>query len=141
LKAKHHKVIALHLDGCSNKEIAAVMGSSGAWVSQVLNSEVVQPILSRCFEDYERELQAMTGPAVNRLRRIIETGEDRDAKGAIDILFKRQGAYDRAAKAHMTAEDVIERILEQVAPDGTRTKMTERRLLRHDPIVEVQEGV
>ena len=35
--------------------------------------------------------------------------------------------FTRAPSETQTAEDVIERILEQINPDGTKVKLTERR--------------
>jgi len=130
LKMRHRRVIAAHLQGTSNANIASALGCSAGYVSQVLNNPTVIPILQRCYDEYEREFQALTPLCIEALRENLE-GEDGSLQlKAVDITFKRQGAYDKDISTAATAEDVIERILKITGRDGSKLEFQERRFLK-----------
>ena len=130
LRMRHRRVIAAHLQGASNIEIAASLGCSQGYVSQVLHNPTVVPILQRCYDEYEREFQALTPLCISALRSNLECEEGNLQLKAVDLTFKRQGAYDRAIDTGTTAEDVIEKILKITNPDGSRLELSERRFLK-----------
>ena len=130
LKMRHRRVIALHLQGVSNVDIASVLGSSQGYVSQVLRNPTVIPILQRCYEDFEQEFQSLTPLCIQALRDSLESDDPTHQLKAVDITFKRQGAYERKEDGRATAEDVIERILEIQGKDGTRLRISEKRFLK-----------
>jgi hypothetical protein len=127
---RHRRVIAAHLQGASNSDIAAAVGCSAGYVSLVLNNPLVIPILQRCYDEYEREFQALTPLCINALRENLESDDPSQQLKAVDLTFKRQGAYDRTVDDRATAEDVIERILRISGKDGTRLEFSERRFLK-----------
>ncbi len=130
LKMRHRKVIAAHLQGASNGEIAVALGCSNAYISYVLNNPTVTPILQRCYDDYEREFQALTPLCIAALRSNLECEEGVLQLKAVDLTFKRQGAYDKEQDMGTTAEDVIEKILKITGRDGSRLEFKERRFLK-----------
>lgn len=129
VRPKHMRVVALHLMGESNEDIERALKHNAGYVSYVLNNDAVQPVLQRAYADYEREISGMTSLAIEAIRRNLNCGDGSIELRAADLLFKRQGAYDKAENKRDTAEDVVQRILEVIGSDGTRVRMEERRLL------------
>ncbi len=130
LKMRHRRVIAAHLQGIANADIAVSLGCSAGYVSQVLRNPTVIPILQRCYEDYEAEFQSLTPLCIIALRENLQGNDGTLQLKAVDLSFKRQGAYEGKRDTGMTAEDVIERILKITNQDGTRLEFKERRFLR-----------
>jgi transposase len=130
LKMRHRRVIAAHLQGASNSDIAAAMGCSTGYVSQVLNNPLVTPILERCYQDYEREFASLTPLCLEALRDNLRGDDGALQLKAVDIAFKRQGAYEKKVDDTATAEDIIERILKISGKDGSRLEFSERRFLK-----------
>lgn len=143
LKMRHRRIIACHIQGVSNSQIAVSIGCSAGYISQVLNNPTVIPILQRCYQEYETEFQALTPLCIAALRDSLESDDPVNQMKAVDLTFKRQGAYDRKESTAATAEDVIERILKISGKDGTKLEFSERRFLRADGQQEdeVQEVV
>lgn len=131
LKMVHRRVIALHLMGKSNAAIERALGRSSGYVSGVLNNPTVQPVLERCYRDYEREMRALFPLTVEAIRGALERGETPERLRAADLWHKIHGTYDKQKDTSQTAEDVIERILEQVNSDGTKLRVIERRKFIH----------
>lgn len=131
LKMKHRRVIALHIQSLKNSEIAALLNVSASYVSTVLNNPAVQPILESIYKDYEKELKALFPLTVNALRDGLEHGEMGERLRATELWHKIHGTFQNVDEARVTAEDVIERIMEQVAPDGSKLRYTERRFLHN----------
>ncbi len=130
LKMRHRRVIAMHLQGTSNKDIATVLGCSQGYVSKVINNPTVIPILQRCYDEYEKEFQALTPLCIEALRENLEGDDPTHQLKAVDLTFKRQGAYDKRVDLSTTAEDVIEKILKLTGQDGSKLEFRERRFLR-----------
>lgn len=143
LKMRHRRIIACHIQGISNGQIAVSIGCSVGYVSQVLNNPTVIPILQRCYQEYETEFQSLTPLCIAALRDNLESDDPTNQLKAVDLTFKRQGAYDRKESTAATAEDVIERILKISGSDGTKLEFSERRFLRagNQQEEEVQEVV
>jgi len=130
LKMRHRRVIVAHLQGASNADIATALRCSPGYVSQVLRNPTVIPILQRCYKDYEAEFQSLTPLCINALRENLQGDDGTLQLKAVDITFKRQGAYDKERDSGQTAEDVIEKILKITGRDGTRLEFSERRFLQ-----------
>lgn len=143
LKMRHRRVIACHIQGISNIDIAVSLGCSPGYVSQVLNNPTVIPILQRCYDEYETEFQALTPLCIAALRDSLESDDPTNQLKAVDLTFKRQGAYDKKESTAATAEDVIERILKISGKDGTKLEFSERRFLKAGSQLEeeVQEVI
>lgn len=130
LKMRHRRVIAAHLQGVSNTDIASALGCSQGYVSQVLNNPTVVPILQRCYEDFEREFHSLTPLCIEALRDNL-IGDDGSLQlKAVDLTFKRQGVYEKKVDLTTTAEDVIEKILKITNRDGSRLEFSEKRFLK-----------
>ena len=123
------RVIYLHLEGVSNKDIAMSLQRTPAWVANVLRNPTVAPVLEALYSDYDAELRGMTGLAVEAIRSNLEqTGDGSLQLKAADLLFKRQGAYHQEHHGGDNAEAVIARFLAAVE-DVREERLTQNRLL------------
>jgi hypothetical protein len=128
---KHRRIIALHVQGLQNTEVAAFLRVSPTYVSSVLNNPTVQPVLHAIYADYERELKALFPMTVDALRKALENGDHGDKLRAAELWHKIHGTFQRTEDSRVTAEDVVERIMEKISPDGERVRYTERRFLHN----------
>lgn len=114
LTFRHRKIIAYHIQGFSNEQIAFYMNCTNMTVSRVLNDPLAQAYIQQAGRDRENELNALLGSAVSVVREGL-------TKEGLDI-GTRLKAVDRYSKLRQTiiakdqtqtAEDVIARMLER----------------------------
>jgi hypothetical protein len=79
LRGRNHRVMTLHCQGMSNKEIAQVMKCHTSTVSQILNSPIIkeritqlQLEIDQSTADFAKELGGLRGPAIGVYREILE---------------------------------------------------------------------
>ena len=111
LRPKHRMIIAYHLNGLTNAEIATILGYADTYVSVVLNDPMVQSVLARCYEDQELELRGLMPKAVDAIRTGLSNSDDKVKLKASDQYWRVRGRYKEAEKKEETAEDVIRRFL------------------------------
>lgn len=126
LRMRHRRIAALHLAGKRNTEIALATGFSPGYISHVLNRDDVKSILSSA---YAAKIEQLVPKAIDALERNLRCGEPASEVRAADIALKASGRYITPGEGQPTAEDVIERVLERISPDGTTTRAIERRVL------------
>jgi hypothetical protein len=125
----HRKVLALHLSGQTNREIDSTLDKREGYTSTILRKDSVKQALERAYEDYDAELKALTPKAIDAFRRNLDSGDPSvEVRAAREVLLAN-GKYNESEDRRLTAEDVIERVMEQIAPDGTRTRYAEKRIL------------
>lgn len=127
LRMAHRRVLGLHLRGHTAENIAKVMALSEGTVRAVLRRDDAKRVLQSAYTERIAELLPRAVATVNRH---LDSGDGQVALRAADIALKLNGKYTEADQAQVTAEDVIERVLERITPDGTRTRLSERRLVR-----------
>lgn len=132
LRMKHRRIIALHVSGHSNVEIARMEETSPVTVSNVLNNPITKPILTSIYEQFDQELKALFPLAIDSMRDAMRDGEHKDALKAADLYFKTQGTYDKKEDVGHTAESIIELILDNAGDAVKRIKYTERKFLREN---------
>jgi hypothetical protein len=121
LNVRHHQLIALHLSGMRNSDIAREMGVSDAWVSTLKRDPLVQEIIQQKLAEASGELAALLPSAVGVLRSIMQDSRDPVLQlSAADKLLRTQGYYDMKTKGAgpLTAEDIVQKLLEQTAEGG-----------------------
>lgn len=127
LRMIHRRAIALHLQGLTGREIDRRLGKGQGWTSALLRDDRVKALLEEAYKEYDQELRALTPKAIDTIRTHLDNPDGNVALRAADMVFKTQGTYQAVEQAKQTAEDVIERVLEHIDPDGTRTRVVERR--------------
>jgi hypothetical protein len=129
LSMLHRKVVALHLSGETNVEIESSLNMCHGFAGSVLRRDNVKQVLNRAYEDYDTELKALTPKAIDAYRRNLECGDPAvEVRAAREVLLVN-GKYNESEDRRLTAEDVIERVMERISPDGTRTRYAEKRVL------------
>ena len=118
LKSKHLRLIALHLQGYSNQDIAEAAGVSQAWLSIILSDPLTEQYLSQFRKEQEARLTGLYARSLDAVQDSLEAtlSDDRPnhsvrLKGA-DLAFKLNNSYEKASESVLTAEDVIERMLQ-----------------------------
>lgn len=118
--SRHRVVIALHLQGCDNQEIAEATGYAPATVSAIIcnprSQEIIQSALARCDD----KLSALLPQSIDAIRRALRSGDHRHTLKAAELLLRTQGKLTPRDLGDTTAEDVIRRILQvrHETPDG-----------------------
>lgn len=130
LRAKHFCVIDLHMLGRSGREIAAELGYSEAWVSNVLTDPLSVAEIQRRVD----EARATLNPIYTKAIRRVDEGLDATYKDgetpnhttrlrAADMVFKVKGEYDKAGDSEKTAEDVVAQIINLQVNVGTQPSL------------------
>lgn len=128
LKITHRRVLTLHLMGLPGTEIATRLGKSTAFVYNTIRSAPGQAFLNRAYEIVDCEIKALMPKAVEAIRRNLDCDDGQIEVRAAEQVMKLNKKYDDSSERQLTAEDVIERVLEQINPDGTRIRLSEKRI-------------
>lgn len=129
----HRTVIALHLKGLSNNDIAARIKRTPAWVSTILNDPLVIEELEKLYEEQDGRLRMLMKDAVDTVREGMKAPKTQDRLRAADMVFKTQGKYqgDQGGPGKDSAENIISAILNRteihVHTGGDSTKVVESR--------------
>lgn len=115
LLPRHKSIIAFHLQGWSNRDIAHQMNMDEIAVGRVLRDPLSQNLINRYMEMTDDELRALMPKTVASLRRGLEHPDIHVQMKAADKVLKTQGKYNEKEGGRETAEDVIARALERVA--------------------------
>ena len=126
LSALEKQVLQLHLNGYPPQQVGELLGISTRAVSSLLLQGDIQELLGKVSELQTLELAALTGPAIDAVRRQLAKDGAVSLKAA-DMVLKTQGLYKAPEGGSETAEDVVKRILEVVASDGTEIRYAEER--------------
>lgn len=121
LGPKHKMVIALHLQGYMNYEIAQLVNFDEVHVSNVLLDPLSQEIINSHHAAIDMKLQALMPMTVEVLRDALESPDMNIRLKAADKIMKNQGKYGVEGENNKggTAEDVIARALERLADGHT----------------------
>lgn len=114
----HRRVIALHMSGWSNMNIATAMNRHPSWVSNVLGDPMIQGIIKRLLSETDDQLAALFPLAVNTLKDVMEKGSDGARVNAATTILKSQGKIKDGEGKQATAEDVIARIMASIQVEG-----------------------
>ena len=136
LRLKHRRVLALHLQGCSNEEIASTLSISTSYIRSIINSDPGKAYLEAAFADFDKELRALVPRAIAAMRDTVESNDEKVRLHSAELILKANRKFDAPPGSGDSAEAVIERILERVGLDGTRVRIAERRI----PIAALKEG-
>ena len=123
------KVMVMHLSSMPCPEIDSSLDKSPGFARSILNSDKVKRALEAAYRDYDIELKALTPQAIDTFRRNMVCGDPAvEVRAGREVLLIN-GKYQEAETNRLTAEDVVERVMERISPDGTRTRYAEKRVL------------
>lgn len=128
LKPEHRQIIALHLKGHSNRDISFLMDRDEVTISRVLHDPLSEQLIQQHLAGVDKELDALTGLAIDALRDGLQQDDIRIRLKAADQTFHAQGKYHHADKKDdsETAEDVISRALEAISNQAGAIKELSR---------------
>ena len=127
LRMSHRRILTLHLKGHTAEKIAQTLQMSEGAVRHVLRRDDAKRVLSSA---YAERIHHLLPRAVETVDKHMDSSDGQVALRAADIALRLNGKFEQAADSAITAEDVIERIMERISPDGTTTRLTERRRFR-----------
>lgn len=131
----HRTVIAMHVKGKSFVEIGKTLHLSANKVRKILTTDVAQEIIGEIASLHRLELAALTMPAIEAVRRNLESAHGNTALKAADMVLNTQGLYKEPESQRVTAEDVITRALEVVQANGVRLRVIEQ-IGSNQPMIE-----
>jgi len=113
LKPKHKHIIALHLAGWPNQQIAAYLNMNVTYICIVLRDPLSQEVINSMDELHESEFQRLRIFANDALRDALQPHKpDRTRLQAASVFFKREAV--KGAEKGETAEDVMQKILAKI---------------------------
>lgn len=133
LNVRHRKIVALHLEGYRNKDIAAKLGMTQARICILLNDPLLQQEIAKHSGLVKQELESLSGSAVNAVREALHSDRMGDRLRGVDRFVKLREALDTGEKSE-TAEDIASRILANIKDSnvqinvGTQPTNIPRRL-------------
>lgn len=120
IKPRHKQIIALHLSGYKNKEIAQVSGYTEAWISTLLRDPIVKELLEEAYNEQSQRLKALFSDVVDSLKDGLDPrkAQIKDRLKASEVWHKLNGDINKeGAGATDSAENIVGRILQE-AKDG-----------------------
>ena len=136
LSPRQKQVVALHLQGVKNADIARVIGYDQAWVCTILADPLVQPYIDKFNEMTDRELAVLKNQAVDTLRNHLSSPNEKIQQGAADKVLKATGAYAQHVEPGLSAGDVIAAALAGVG-DLMKAGGIEMREVARIPIINI----
>lgn len=110
LTIKHRRMLALHLQGYSNIEIAASLECNPQTVGAIIRNPTSKILLERAYEEYQDRLKALIPLQVAAIRDGLI---DNDPRVKLQAVDRHQSAMKEMGRGQgeVTAEDVIRRII------------------------------
>lgn len=127
LRLSHRRILALHLKGHTAARVAEAMQLSEGSVRAILRRDDCKRVLSN---SYAERILHLLPRAIVTVDKHMNDSDGQVALRAADIALRLNGRFEAAAESVVTAEDIIERVMERISPDGTTTRLTERRRFR-----------
>ena len=112
LKPIHKKIIALHLAGWPNNDIARYLDVNATWVCIVLRDPLSREVIASMDELHEQEFTRLRVAANEALRDALQPSQSmRTRLQAASIYYKRDASMGEKGE---TAEDVMQRVLQHI---------------------------
>ena len=110
LKPVHREIVALHLQGLKNVDIADTFGITTVTVQNVLKDPLSVEIIDAAREENRMRLSALKAKAIDCMDEAMSSGSiDTKLKGA--SLYFREAARHSDDAGSETAEDVVQKII------------------------------
>lgn len=135
LRPKHKNVIALHLRGLSNRDVAFVTGLHEQYIGDILGDPLSHEVIQAYLSGIDHELAALAPKAVDALRSGLDSDNNSIKLQAADRFFKVTGKYAQAESTGETAEDVLARALARVASENAASL---REVTRQPPMHQIE---
>ena len=114
LKPIHHRMLALYMAGFSQTDIARTLQKTDATISRWLHDPLVLLELDRFYKSQQLRLKAIAGKAVDAVDQALDADSLSDRLKGVDRYTKLRESLGDKDQGENTAEDVIERLLQQI---------------------------
>ena len=116
LKPRHRHIIAMHLMGSPNRDIAFILNIDEITVSRVLHDPLAEEFIALHTRGIEKELEALAGLGVDALRTGLQDNDIKIRLRASNQLFDALDKHKKhqAGAGNDTAEDAISRALKAI---------------------------
>ena len=114
LSPRHKKVIKLHLQGYTNRNICEVMEFAPTTVATILSDPKSVQVIDEALEAQRKELAALQRPAIDACRQAMNSAKPSIQLAGVDRFIKLS-EYLGIHEEQKTAEDVIEHLMTSFA--------------------------
>ena len=123
---KHRRMVALHIQGKTNAEIARILGCAPGTVSVVLSNPTIRDVMRRIGDVYDDYIADLKPLVYEVLRETLTSGTRSEKMKAIDRWGALTGEFKEPDRKDDSAEDVIQRALKirHQGADGSITEIS-----------------
>lgn len=107
----HRRMIALHLQGYSNTEIASTLERSPATVGAVLRNPTTRELIDKTVGEFDDRLKALIPLSIIAIRDGLKDVDNKVRLQAVDRLYKATGRFREHDENEKSAEDVVREII------------------------------
>jgi len=114
LTSKHREIISLRNTGISREDVGRLCNCTPEYVTMLIKQPLAQAYLLELQEEIKQDLRGLSGKAVQRVSKTLESGDDRAGLRAAEIVLEANGfirVKGEESKA-TTAEDVVAKLFE-----------------------------
>ena len=112
LTARHKRICALKMSGLAREDIATTCQCTPEYISMLMKQPLIVEYMGGLMKDVDDDLKHLTGQAVDTVRTMMGSGDDKVALSAAQTVLKANGKLggksDEGEGA--TAEDVVAKL-------------------------------
>lgn len=113
LTSKHRKIIQLKVAGLTRVDVGREAGCTPEYVSMLLRQDVAKAYLQTMYEDLDQDLKDLVAPAIDTVRELLGSGDDKVALAAANLALKANGKMERESiEDRPSAEDFVSKIFQ-----------------------------
>ncbi len=116
-------ILAYFIRGFGFNDIKRLTKHSLIYIKNVLNLPRAQHIITQVDQAWEAEIRGMKGLAINTMRNILESGDDKSKTTMVEKYFKVSGRFEEKRERNKTAEDVIAQLVEIINKQSNAPKV------------------
>lgn len=111
MTTRHRRIVQLKVAGLDRVDIAAQCKCTPEYISMLLSQDIVKAYLQTMYDDLDQDLKDLVGPAVNTMRTMLESPDDKVALTAATTVLRANGKLSPSDDGGgATAEDVVAKL-------------------------------
>lgn len=120
LRPAHKQVIALHLSGYKNREIANLTDYTEAWISTLLRDPLAKELLEEAYSEQSQRLKALFADVVDSIKDGLDPKKSqiKDRLKASEVWHKLNSDLNEGGGSQDSAESIVSRILQESREGG-----------------------
>jgi hypothetical protein len=127
LTTRHRRIVQLKAAGLDRVSIASMCKCTPEYISMLLAQPLVKEYLNEQHIAIDEDLRDLYAPAVNTIRTMMTSSNDKVALGAATVILKANGKLSTTNDddSRVTAEDIITKIF-SIANSNVQININER---------------